>query len=260
VPVVVNDVFSAGKLEALKSASALSELFSKPEGMARHIADLTALARDYDGIEIDYERIPRNSWGRFAEFIARLGRALHAEGKRLYVDLEPGPLYDGRLARDTWPELAKSADGLNLMDYYESGGLALRPGAGSSLPWAVETARRALQAVGGEKLVVVLSLAGTEWTNPTKGLVPAWRGKRLHYGEVMRRLAASGAAAQWDKASSTPFFQNPRDEAKTQIWFENERSLKAKIDALRKLGVSRIGFWYWGKSHPDAEAMGLSRR
>ncbi len=259
VPAVVNDVFAGGRLQTLKSDRAVAELLSDPRAMAAHIADLAALARDYDGVEIDYERIPPPAWPLFVDFIARLAVDLHRGGKSLSIDVESGPLYRGDLARRYWPVLARAVDGINLMDYYEHTGLAWRPGAGSSLAWTVETARRALEFVPSEKLAVAVSLAGTDWAPVLAGPAPGWRGARLNYGQVMKLLDESQAAVEWDDASATPHFHALRDGVGHEVWFENERSVGEKIRALRRIGIKRYAVWYWGRRHPDPRASGLCR-
>ena len=253
VPVVVNDIYTAGQPAELKSDRALSTLLSDPERIARHVAELTAAAQEFDGLEIDYERIPPDRWAAYVDFIGRLAASLHKNGKKLYIDVEP-KLLRGK----EWTRLVSAADKIKVMAYYERGGAAASPGPGNSSAWVVETARQALRVVPAEKLVVALSLAGTDWAPPATDPASTWTAKRLNYGQVQDLLSKSGAVVLRD-AAGMPSFHAVRDGQEHEIWFEDEKSLGKKVRALRALGIKRIAFWYWGRKHPDAAALGLCR-
>jgi len=255
VPVVVNDVIADGQTQVLKSPDALTTLLGEPGARDSHVAQLLEAARDFDGLEIDYERVPDALWPGYVDFIERLSLGLHRRGKKLYVDLEPRVFYD----RD-WParfgrRITALVDGVDLMAYYEKGEQAASPGPATSLPWVLETARRALAVVPKEKLVTVLSLAGTDWTEVLPGAL--WRGERLTYGRTMKLMLESRGEMGWDASASCPFFKAVREGRPHEVWFENERSISRKVSALRGIGAANIGLWYWGRRHPDFKELGL---
>ena len=254
VPVVVNDVYTEGKPAELKSDRALTLLLSDSGPRDRHVAELAAAAQEFDGLEIDYEQIPEDQWEHYADFIGSLAASLHKNGKKLYIDVEP------KLLRDKdWARLARAADKIKVMAYYELGGWSARPGPGNSTAWVAETGRQALRVVPREKLVVALSLAGTDWAPPgPEAGSSSWTAKRLNYGQVLDLRAKSGAEVQRD-AFGSPSFRVVRDGGEHEIWFEDEKSLEQKVRALHALGISRIAVWYWGRKHPDAGALGLCR-
>jgi spore germination protein YaaH len=258
VPVVVNDVVSGGRIRTLKSDRSVSRFLSDPRLAARHLECLLSLSRGFDGIEIDYERIPPSLWGRFGRFIEALGKALKANGKKLYVDLEPGFFRRGDLMNRYGPGLVRDTDGIKLMAYYERSAVSFQPGSGSSLAWVLETVQLALKVVPPEKLTVSLSLAGTEWVPVLTPGFPLWKGKHLHYGRVMELLSERNAEILWDGGSLCPYFYYVHEGIERKVWFENERSLAEKIRAVRSLGVRRFCFWYWGRRHPRFSTLGLS--
>ena len=248
VPVIVNDILTGDKVTQFKSGRALEALLRDPRKAAAHQEELLRLAEGFDGLELDYERVPDGLWGRYLDFIEKLAFALHARRQVLYVDLEPRQVYDAEWTARVAPALRASVDGANLMAYYGKGGFAFFAGAANSRAYVEETARRGLAALGPEKLIVCLTLAGTDWTAAWPLPLTPWRGQRLHYREVQERLAA--AKPRFDEASATPWFEDRADGKRHQVWYEDERSLQAKLDALSKLGVKQVGFWYWGSQHP----------
>jgi spore germination protein YaaH len=250
-PVIVNDVVAAGEMKELKSADALAELLS--DGVwENHIEELVALARPFDGLEVDYERIPVSLRARYVEFIEKLGIRLHSEGKKLFIDLEPVFVRESGAQRLV-ERLARSVDGIKIMAYYEKTGVAVRPAAGNSLSWVVDTARRALERIPSEKLVIALSLAATDWT--AQGI--AWRARRVHFGKVEGLLSLREGELERDEESSMSFFRYRRDGETHEVWFEDAESLRRKVEALRKAGVRNVAFWYWGSRTPDLNSVGL---
>jgi spore germination protein len=253
VPVVVNDVIADGKTVELKSDRALRLILTEYTTAARQIEELSAAAQDYDGIEIDYERIPPDLLGAYAEYTGNLGAALHKRGKRLYIDVEPKLLRNKEMAK-----LVGAADRIKVMAYYERGVVAAQPGAANSKAWVVDTARLAARVVPLQKLVVAVSLAGTDWAPPTAEAPAFWTAKRLSYGQALELRSKAAGDIRRDE-SSVPSFSVLRDGREHQIWYEDEKSLGEKIQALHWLGIKRIAFWYWGRQHPDADVLGVCR-
>src|SRR5438067_7951800 len=70
----VNGTFDGAVAETLLSTAA------SREAHAQAIADLV-LAKVYDGIDVDYERVPTTSRANFTAFVQLLGQKLHAAGK-----------------------------------------------------------------------------------------------------------------------------------------------------------------------------------
>lgn len=248
----------------LKSRELLAELLSKPRGVQRHVEELSRLveSQGFDGIEIDYERVPPALWEPFTRFAEALAGELHRKGKRMNVALEPGALHRGKdQARilKYWPRLARCADALKFMCYYERGDYSKESGAGNSLAWVEDTARKALELVGPDKLWVALSLAGTDWVSASESS-GVREVRRLHYGQVLKILSDSGAQVRWDPESASPYFRYVDSGERHEVWFEDERSLKAKVDALRAIGVKRVAIWYLGARHPDVRSLGLCPR
>jgi spore germination protein len=262
IPVIVNDVFDKnGGMKMLKSPELLSSILNDGAKIEKHVAEIMAtLPIDWiDGVEIDYERIPPGAWGQFNVFMRRLAQELHARGKRLHVDVEAGPAENGK-AKEYWGELARHADSIKLMAYYQRGAWTGETGPGSSLAWIERTARRALEAVPAEKLSIALSLAGTEWELPYPRVAARRKVERLHYDKVLDLLGKRAGKRLWSEEEKAPYFDYEWKGAKRRLWYEDERSLAAKLEALRGAGVRAVALWYLGKRHPDLNTAGLCRR
>lgn len=251
IPAVVNDVLHAGgKKRELKSPALLERLLRDPGRRARHTAELLALvdSNGFDGLEIDYERIPAGLWEPFSSFIGDLGAELRKRGKRLHVDLEAGLLLRGRPELTYWPELAQRADRLNLMMYYERGGFRgspKGPGPGASLSWLRKVGKAAVELMPAEKLSFAYSLAAQEYP----------KFSRLQYRQALELKDRHGAKDEWDEALGSPYFRY----GKSEVWYEDDRSLKKRLELAKELGVKQVSLWFIGSRHPDLSAVCAAR-
>jgi spore germination protein len=252
IPAVVNDVLAeGGNKRGLKSVALLERLLRDPARRSAHAAELLALvdSNGYDGLEIDYERIPAGLWEPFLSFIKELAPELHKRGKKLHVDLEAGLLARrGRPEPTYWPELAEHADRLNLMMYYERGnfrGSPPGPGPGASLAWLRDIGKRAVGLLPPEKLSFAFSLAAQTYP----------KFSRIQYGKALELQDKHRASAERDEKLGSPFFRYGSSE----VWFEDDRSVAARMRLARELGVRQVSLWYIGARHPDLSAICSAR-
>jgi spore germination protein YaaH len=262
IPVIVNDVFDRSGLEikTLKSVSLLHYWLGDARRLNRHVEDLARAAEPYDGIELDYERIPASLWPNFVELVEKLSDLLHARGKRLGVDLESGPLFrsGGMIARRHWPRLAAAADKIKVMCYYERGEFSREPGPGSSTSYVDQVAERTLAYVPAPKAAMALSLAATDWQLPLRLIRARRQVARLHFRRARELQQRMKAVTVWDPGHAAPFFRYEQDGRAHEVWYEDETTLKAKIDAARRHGAG-VSLWYLGATRPDLHALGLCK-
>ena len=67
-----------------------------------------------------------------------------------------------------------------------------------------------------------------------------------NYGAV-NIAAQNGAEIFFDETAQTPYF-NYRDSSgrRHQVWFEDARSIQAKMDLVREFGLAGVSFWHIG--------------
>lgn len=262
VPVVVNDIVDGrNRMQDAKSIELLTRLLNTDALVDKHVKALmsSVWSDEFDGLEIDYERIPASLYPQFARLLEKLGAELHKRGKYLAVDLEPAAIVKRGAPGETWwPVFAKHADTLKLMVYYETGSFSESPGPGASLPWVEKTAARALAAVPKERLMLVFSLAGTDWLLPYSRSDAGRKVARLHYRQVQGLLPLSAEPPAYDAALGAAKFVYEAAGKSHEVWFEDERSLAQKLELAARLGV-RVGLWYVGRAHPDLNTAGLCR-
>lgn len=68
-------------------------------------------------------------------------------------------------------------------------------------------------------------------------------GGQIDYGDIRRLVKSHGLVEQWDPTTQTPFVWYSLEGRRSQIWFDNPRSLKAKYALVRELGLRGVGMW-----------------
>jgi len=69
---------------------------------------------------------------------------------------------------------------------------------------------------------------------------------QLNWMRVPTLLAETKSEAQWDEASSSPFFKYTRAGHPHVAWYENEKSLGLKAKLVAKYHLGGISVWALG--------------
>lgn len=234
-------------------AARVQRVIGSADARAAHVRDLVALTVDggFDGIDIDYEALPVELRDNFTQFIRELAAALHAEGKLLAVGLHPktsegNPEEDNGSHAQDWLQIATYADRLDLMAFGEHYA-GSEPGSVASIPWLERVLSYAIDTVGvpPQKLLLEWPFYAVEWTEEADGTIVG-NGEELTLRAAEALRVQEGAQLEWDDASQSPYFQYTRDGALRTVWFENARSIEAKLNLAERYKISSVGFWRLG--------------
>jgi spore germination protein YaaH len=239
-------------------------VLDSPEARTRVIRYLLyyALRDGYLGFQFDYENIHYTYRDRFTVFFREAARAFHRHRLQLsaaivgrYDDTRnsnsPGG-YDNWSGVYDYAEMGKVADFISVMAYTEHGATA-DPGPVAGLPWVTRIAEYSAGAIAARKISLGVPFYGMRWeavnpaTSASRGR--AWQGRSARYSDVAAALG-SGAELVWDERESAPHVTLDRDGRRTELWFENARSLEAKMELARKMGFAGISAWVLGREDP----------
>lgn len=207
----------------------------------------TMLEKGYIGLDVDFEYIPKAEAARFHAFLRKARDRLHREGFFLHVDLapktygtQPGLLYEGH----DYGVIGSIADSVLLMTY-EWGYAYGPPMAVAPLPQVEAVLRYALTVIPAHKLKIGVPNYGYDWTLPYR----QGRGA-VTVGNQEAVLLASrvGAEISFDESAQAPFFHYTREGTQHVVWFEDARSIAAKLDLVRRHSLS--GWSYWNLLRP----------
>lgn len=108
----------------------------------------------------------------------------------------------------------------------------------------------ALTEIPASKIMMGQNLYGYNWTLP---FVPGGEYARALSPQAAIALAArENAAIEYDWQAQAPHFTYVDDAgASHQVWFEDARSIQAKFNLLKELGLRGISYWKLGLPFPQ---------
>ncbi len=203
----------------------------------------TVQERGYAGVSVDFEYILPQDRIPFAEFVGRLGDAMHEEGYRVSVAVAPktsagqkGLLYEGMDYR----LLGENADTVFLMTY-EWGYTYGPPMAVAPIKKVREVVEYAVTEIPPEKLILGIPNYGYDWQLPyERGLT---RALTIGNEEAPVIAAENGAEIQFSENSMSPWFTYTKSGMAHEVWFEDVRSIEAKLALAREYGLFGVGYW-----------------
>ena len=197
----------------------------------------------YAGVNIDFEYILPGNRIRFAQFVGRVRKRMSAGGYRTSVALAPkvsdtqkGLLVEGL----DYYLLGESADFVFLMTY-EWGYTYGPPMAVAPADKVRQVLEYAVTRIPAEKLIMGIPNYGYDWPLPyERGLT---RARTIGNVEAVRIAAENGAEIRYARIAQSPWFTYMSAGQSHEVWFEDPRSIMAKLDLAGEYGLSGIGYW-----------------
>jgi len=246
-PLVVNRGFNQPLMQTV---------LDSPESRARVIRYLLyfALRDGYQGFQFDYENIHYTYRDRFTAFFQEAAREFHRHkieisaaivGRR---DDTPRPGNSGYVNWSgvyDYAELGKYSDFISVMAYAEHGPTA-DPGPIAGLPWVKAIAEYSARVIPVQKISLGVPFYGIRWD--AADAPRQWRGRTSRYSETEKLFPA--AEPVWDDQQSSPHLGFENDGRRAELWFENARSLEAKLQLAAAMGFRGISAWVIGQEDP----------
>ena len=201
-------------------------------------------AKGYRGLDVDFEYLPASLAQPCAAFLHRLHRLLRSRGLFLWTALAPktsasqtGILYEGH----DYAAIGAAVDGALLMTY-EWGYAQGPPMAVAPLPSVRAVLDYAVTAIPPEKLLLGIPNYGYDW--PLPFVSGTTRARSLSNQQAIALAVEQGAEIFYDETAQSPYFHYT-DNAGTAhaVWFEDARSLDAKLRLIQEYGLMGAGFW-----------------
>ena len=175
----------------------------------------TISAKGYRGLDVDFEYIPAAQREDYAAFI----RALRL-----------------RLA----PLLGAAADYVLLMTY-EWGYTYGPPMAVAPLPNVRQVLDYAVTVIPREKIYLGIPYYGYDWPLPFRQ--GETRARSISNQTAVTLALEERAEIQYDETAQSPWFRyTAGDGAVHEVWFEDARSLAAKLGLIREYGLHGAGY------------------
>lgn len=223
----------------------ISQLVNNQAAVDNLIQNLisTLQEKGFRGVDIDFEYILKEDRDPFTAFVQKAAEGLNAYGYQLSVALapktsddQPGLLYEGKDYR----ALGAAANHVLLMTY-EWGYTYSEPMAVAPINKVRQVVDYALTVIPAEKINMGVPNYGYDWPLPyERGVTKA---TTIGNVEAVRLAVENGAEILYDEIAQTPHFTYQKDGIQHEVWFEDVRSIRAKLELVDEKYLRGIGFW-----------------
>lgn len=201
------------------------------------------LEKNYTAINIDFEYIYPADLTLYNQMIERFTEFFHKAGFPIFTSLAPkrskdqmGTLYE---AHD-YAFHGKTVDQVILMTY-EWGYTYGPPMAVAPLPQVERILQYAVTEIPSEKIWMGIPNYGYDWTLPFDRQRPA---KSLSNVAAVRLAQEKRVEIQYDPMSQAPYFYYRDEQGQLHVvWFEDARSIEAKMELVKKYQLGGISYW-----------------
>ncbi len=204
----------------------------------------TVEEKGYAGADVDFEFILPEDALAYGDFLSRLRTQLAANDRLLFSALapktsadQPGLLYQGH----NYAAVGAAVDYVLLMTY-EWGYTYGPPMEVAPLPAVRQVVEYALTEIPAEKIFLGAPNYGYDWTLPfVRGQS---RARSISSEEAVRLAVRYGAEIQYDETVQSPYFYYTDEQGRAhEVWFEDPRSIRARLQLPREYGLTGVGYW-----------------
>jgi len=212
----------------------------------------TLAAKGYRGLDVDFEFVFAEDAGPYAAFIQALADRLNPLGYPVITALapktsatQPGLLYEGH----DYAAIGAAANQVLLMTY-EWGYTYGPPMSVAPLPNVRRVVEYALTEIPAEKIWLGVPNYGYDWPLPfVQGQSKAQSISNQYAVALALRY---GAKIQYSDYAQSPWFRYT-DQAGVvhEVWFEDARSIRAKLALISEYGLIGAGYWNLMRPFPQ---------
>ena len=209
-------------------------------------------AKGYYGVNMDFERISPENRQRYNDFLRRLVAALHPLGYVVSTALAPK---SSDVQTGAWHGAHDYAAHGEIVDFviimtYEWGWSGGPPYAVAPVDLVEEVIRYAASVMPSRKIMMGMPLYGYDWTLPF--VAGGKFAKRVSPQDALRLAAERGATIRFDAKTQSPTFRYYDDNrVQHEVWFEDARSIQAKLQLVNEYDLRGISYWLLGLSFPQ---------
>lgn len=221
-------------------------VFENPDAQQNLIDNIEANIKNKNmgGVDFDFEYLAADYADDYVELVGRTRGRLRPQGYLTTVALapkvstnQPGLLYQGH----NYAGMGQAADYCLLMTY--EWGYTYGP----PLPVSpINSVRRVLDygvtQIPPEKILMGMSNYGYDWRFPF--VQGESKAEKLTNYQALARAEYYGVDVQYDEEAQAPFFTyTSPDGSEHIVWFEDERSWRARLALVEEYGLAGISIW-----------------
>jgi spore germination protein len=218
-------------------------------------------SKGYRTVNFDFEYVYPEDRENYNAFLRRVVSRLRPQGILVSTALapkerenQPGLLYEAHDYRAH----GEIVDFVILMTY-EWGWAGGRPWAIAPIPKVRQVLDYAVTAIPRRKILMGTPLYGRDWRIPwVEGTI----ARTISPQEAIRLAVRYKASIQYNANDQAPFFRYTDESGQQhEVWFEDARSMQAKMNIVKQYRLRGISYWTLGYPFPQNWAIqGLNFR
>ena len=221
------------------------ELLSSSANRRHLIEGLMAQVDTYglDGINIDFEKVKKDSGIHFVQFLRELSIETRKRGVVLSVDNYVPSEYTAHYNRK---EQGIVADYLIIMGYdehYVGGGEA---GSNASIGFVESGITNTKEVVPADKIINAVPFYTRVWESGADGL----KASTLTMASQKDWIAKSGVTPMWIDEVCQNYAEYESDNTIYQCWLEDVESLRVKLEVMKTQEIAGVASWKLGIEDP----------
>jgi spore germination protein YaaH len=232
-----------------QNVAAIQTILTNPAVQSHVIGQLVALTQTYGytGINVDFESAPASERDAFSAFVGNLAGALHAQGKRLIVEVSAAYYNQltGRAGFYDYRALSAVSDRVVVMAWGKAWATSA-PGGLDAQPWFGNVLGYVHTMPDPSKFRIGLTFYGIDWPAGGGAVNP---GTPLEWQAVQQLIAAHGATPALDPTADDPHFSYTAAGIVHDVWYSNAHTVGDRV-ALAKADGLGVAFWRLGREDP----------
>lgn len=197
-----------------------------------------ARAYGYDGINLDLENVKSDYAKDFLQFVRELSVECHKNNIILSTDNYKPEAYNRCY---NLKEQSKFVDYVIVMAYDEHYA-GTDAGSVASLPFVKEAVEDTVQLVGKEHVIAGIPFYTRIWTTTDGNTTSRAVGMQA----AIDQLNSDGQVALWNDDCGQYVASYTVGSSTRQIWFEEEKSIEAKMQVIQENNVAGVAGWKLG--------------
>lgn len=228
-------------LAAICESRSLSHFVLEPKyGVTKKIVrSLAEAAKDYDGLQIDFELVPPRDEKNFKSFLKMLRKSIGKDKMlSICVPARMNPKQDDVY---DYASLEPYVDRIFIMAYDQHWSTS-KPGPVAGMDWCQKIADHALKELPLEKIIMGMPFYGRTWASPSYS--KAW------YNSGINRILRENKSPRVQRTDGIPHFSF-KAEVTVTGYFDDKDSLAQRCQMLKEKNIINIGFWRIGQEDKE---------
>ena len=261
MPVLINLGFDRG---------AASALLRSVHAQQRAVTYMAYVAKrdNFVGWQLDLEYIDPADKSYYTQFVQRAAARLRRDGRLLsiavvprfsdlYPDTDPSHEFHGGEwgAPYDFRALGRTVDFMTLMTY-DHHSSNTPPGPVAGYDWVQAALEYATARVPPQKILLGIPFYGREWIQSGGSTLV----RTLAFADAQNRMEQMSAERLWHERWRTPWFQYSDDAGLHVGWYEDNRSLEAKLELMQKYHLRGFAAWRLGLEDPEFWTLAFAQR